>query len=115
MYYYILNVGLRDGEVLDFQYKEAYVELAAKRAFKHIAEPSTRFTDAGAEPTAVITVGVQPEHRAEVHTAVCALSEYMNQDYIAVLDITEGKGKLLGHVYDRMNKWGEFDAKYFRI
>lgn len=113
--YYILNVGLRDGEVTDFQYKEAYVELAAKQAFKHIAEPSIRFTDAGAEPTAVITVGVQPEHRAEVHSAVCALSEYMNQDCIAVWDMAEGKGKLLGHVYDRMKKWGEFDAKYFQI
>ena len=115
MYYYILNVGLRDGEVTNFQYKKEFVELAVRHAFRHITEPSIRFTNTGAEPTAVITIGVQPQHREYIRRCTCALSELLNQDCIAVWDMATGTGKLLGHNYDRMKKWGEFDVQYFQI
>lgn len=116
MYYYILNVGLRDGEQTDFTYKKEYVELAVKHAFRGLPEPRTRITHKGDEPTAVVMVVVPRGHREDImRSRVQALSELMNQDCIAVWNCTDGTGELIGHDVKRAQKWGAFDAKYFQI
>ena len=111
--YYILNVGMADGEQTNFVYKREYVELAVNHAFCGLPEPRTRISQKGGEPTAVVVVQVQRDDI--MRRCVRALSELMNQDCIAVWDMTEGKGELIGHDVTRAQKWGEFDAQYFQI
>lgn len=116
MRYFILNIGLMDGECPDFQYQKEYVELAVNTAFKDYGEPCIRYTNEGTEPTAIVTVGVpNGTPRATVNWCVRRISKMMNQDCIAVWDCQEGTGTLQGHNQEREMKWGEFDANYFRI
>lgn len=114
--YYILNVGMADGEQTDFLYTKEYVELAVNHVFGGFPEPETRISHKGDEPTAVVMVQVPRGKREDVmRSRVQALSELMNQDCIAVWDCTAGKGELIGHDVLRAQKWGEFDEQYFQI
>lgn len=116
MHYYILNVGMTDGEQTDFVYKQEYVELAVNHAFRGLPEPYTRISHKGDEPTAVVLVVVPRGHREDsMRLRVKALSELMNQNCIAVWDCTNGTGELIGHDVLRKQKWGEFDEQYFQI
>ena len=114
-YYYILNVGMADGEQPDFIYKEEYVELAVNHAFRGLPEPRIRFTKQGKEPTAVVTVCITGVQHSSLNHRIQTLSELLNQDCIAVWDMAKGVGSLIGHVHTRKQKWGEFDEQYFQI
>ena len=114
--YYILNVGMADGEQTDFVYKQEYVEMVVNHAFRDLPKPCIRVSHKGDEPTAVVMVQLPRDHREDImRIRVQALSKLMNQDCIAVWDMTEGKGELIGHDDARTQKWGEFDEQHFQI
>lgn len=114
--YYILNIGMADGEQTNFVYKKEYVELAVNHAFRGLPEPHTRISHKGDEPTAVVVVVVPRGHLEDtMRSRVQTLSELMNQDCIAVWDCTNGTGELIGHDVKRAQKWGEFNEQFFQI
>ena len=114
---YILNIGLETS--LNFD-AEAYtltpeqVLQALKDKFLEVHYYT--LADSASEETLIVTVsdklGIGFLEHAGIENEILELSRELMQDCIAVYDITEGRGQLVG---DYAAEWGEFDPQYFLI
>ena len=114
---YVLNIGLETS--LNFD-TEAY-KLTSEQVFQALRDKFLEVhyyttAESASEETLIVTVsdmlGVGFLQHAGIENEVLELSQELMQDCIAVYDITEGRGQLVG---DYAAEWGEFDPQYFLV
>ena len=114
---YILNIGLEtslnfDTEVHTLTSEQVLQALKDKFLEVHYHT----LTDSVSEETLIITVsdklGIGFLKHAGIETEILELSHELMQDCIALYDLTENQGLLVG---DYAAEWGEFDPQYFLV
>ena len=114
---YILNIGLEtslnfDAAAHTLRYEQVLQALADKFLEVHYYTLAT----SASEETLIVTVsdklGVGFLKHAGIENEILELSRELMQDCIALYDLTQDQGMLVG---DYAADWGEFDPQYFLI
>ena len=114
---YVLNIGLDTSLNFDTEaHKLTSEQVLQALRDKFLEVHYCTVADSISEETLIVTVsdklGIGFLQYAGIENEILELSQELMQDYIAVYDITEGRGQLVG---DYAAEWGEFDPQYFLI
>ena len=114
---YILNIGLETS----LKFDDGAHTLTPEQVLQVLEDKFLKvhyhtLADSFSEETLIATVsdklGIGFLEHAGIENEILELSRELMQDCIAVYDITEGRGQLVG---DYAAEWGEFDPQYFLI
>ncbi len=108
-----LNVGLNIADSVNTSWqRDSRADFAVKYLAKLGTVVATRREMSTTEDTliAVLDTG---DSTAALHNAIERLAYELDQDCIAVLNVSTNAGTLVGSEPARVTKWGEFNPEYF--